>query len=134
MQGKKNILLTKNKKLMDNFVHFNNLEKTQIIETNASFLKSFSTGKINYICDDILLKIFVKKRIKKTFAKDLDLLLKINKGDFVVHIDHGIGFFQGLVVKELGKIKKEYIEILYKDNDKLFVPTTEIERVSKYVG
>jgi len=98
MQGKKNILLTKNKKLMDNFVHFNNLEKTQIIETNASFLKSFSTGKINYICDDILLKIFVKKRIKKTFAKDLDLLLKINKGDFVVHIDHGIGFFQGLVV------------------------------------
>lgn len=134
MQGKKNILLTKNKKLMDNFVHFNNLEKTQIIETNASFLKSFSTGETNYICDDILLKIFVKKRIKKTFAKDLDLLLKINKGDFVVHIDHGIGVFQGLVVKELGKIKKEYIEILYKDNDKLFVPTTEIERVSKYVG
>jgi transcription-repair coupling factor (superfamily II helicase) len=38
-----------------------------------------------------------------------------------------------LVSKELGGITKEYIEILYKNDDKLFVPTTEIERISKYV-
>lgn len=130
---RKSYIFTKNEKLIQNFIDYNNIDNCFITASNSSFLKSFWTKDVNYICDDIILKTFIKRRIRKSIAKDLDLLLKINSGDFVVHIDHGIGIFNGLVSKELGGITKEYIEILYKNDDKLFVPTTEIERISKYV-
>ena len=51
-----------------------------------------------------------------------------------MHIDHGIGIFEGIVKKQLGNIEKEYLEISYLKNDKLFVPITEVQRVSKYIG
>ena len=68
----------------------------------------------------------------------MDLLLQIKPGDYVVHIDHWVGIFSEIVTKEIpdqnGKtVKKEYITIDYKDNDKLFVPIMEVWRVSKYV-
>ncbi len=76
----------------------------------------------------------------------MDLLLKINIGDFVVHIDHWIWIFKWIIKKELptkysplqrgargGTIIKEYIEINYKWEDRLFVPITEVSRVNKYV-
>lgn len=85
------------------------------------------------ICDDNISRIFIKRRTKKSFAKNLDLLLQIKPGDFVVHIEHWIWIFTDIIEKELAWIKKEYIEIDYKWEDKLFVPITEIWRVSKYV-
>jgi transcription-repair coupling factor (superfamily II helicase) len=35
-------------------------------------------------------KIFIKRRVKKKLSEDIDLLLKIQSGDYIVHIDHGI--------------------------------------------
>ncbi|MCK9273004.1 DEAD/DEAH box helicase [Candidatus Gracilibacteria bacterium] len=89
---------------------------------------------IYYICDDILSDIFIKKRSKKSLAKSLDLLLEIRPGDFIVHVDHGIGKFIGIILKDLSGIKREYIEIEYRENDKLFVPISELHRISKYIG
>ncbi len=134
----KNIyLITKSKKVVDNFVEFNNLSWINIIETKLSNLKSFfiksSDKKIAFICDDIIWKVFVKKRIKKNISVDIDLLLKINPWDYIVHIDHWVWIFNGIIKKTLWLVQKEYIEILYKDNDKLFVPIIEISRVNKYV-
>jgi len=102
-------------------------------------------NKSYIICDDILWKIFIKKRINKNISADLDLLLKINIWDFVVHIDHWIWKFMWIIKKILpvsphlaspkgrGTLIKEYIEIDYKWEDKLFVPITEVSRVNKYV-
>jgi transcription-repair coupling factor (superfamily II helicase) len=64
--------------------------------------------------------------------------LKIKPWDYVVHIDHWIGIFKEIIKKELPNknwkiIKKEFIEIEYLNNDKLFVPITEVWRVNKYV-
>ena len=91
------------------------------------------------IWDDILWKIFIKKRLNKSLAADLDLLLKITPWDFVVHIDHWIWIFKGIIKKTLPQsnnkkpIIKEFIEIHYKWEDKLFVPITEVSRVNKFV-
>lgn len=87
-----------------------------------------------YICDDVLSDIFVRKRSRKSLAKSLDLLLEIRPGDYIVHIDHWIGKFIGIILKDLSGIKREYIEIEYKENDKLFVPISELHRISKYIG
>jgi len=51
-----------------------------------------------------------------------------------VHRDHGIGKFTAIIKKTLGQIEREYLEIHYAEGDKLFVPITEVFRISKYLG
>ena len=137
-------IYTKNVKTITNFIDYNNLNKNiEIHEISWNFLKSFEYKKdFKVICDDILWKIFIKKRVNKNLSADLDLLLKINIWDFVVHVDHWIWIFKWIIKKILpspvrrgagGEVIKEYIEIDYKWEDKLFVPITEVWRVNKYI-
>ncbi len=130
----KKYIFTKNKKTIHNFIELNNLSWVQIFETNLLNLKSFRTKKVIVITDDNISRIFVKKRIKRSLSKDLDLMMQIKEGDYIVHIDHGIWIFKEIVEKDLWWVKKEYITLEYKNNDKLFIPITEVWRVSKYVG
>lgn len=55
-------------------------------------------------------------------------------GDYVVHREHGIARFHAVVKKTVGSLEREYLELHYAGEDKLFVPLTEIYRVSKYLG
>ncbi|MBF0425109.1 MAG: transcription-repair coupling factor [Magnetococcales bacterium] len=59
---------------------------------------------------------------------------ELRDGDFVVHADHGIGRFGGLVTLAVGTIKNDFLVILYADDDKLYVPVENLDRVSKYAG
>lgn len=59
---------------------------------------------------------------------------ELKKGDYVVHIDHGIGIYKGLTIKEREGAQKEYLELRYGQEDKLYVPTYQIKRVQKYIG
>lgn len=135
----KKVVITKNRNTINNFLELNNLTWIKVIETNLTNLKSFKTSKEYIIADDNISRIFIKKRVKRSMSKNLDLMLQITPWDYVVHIDHWIWVFSEIVKKELllnwwkNIIKKEYIEINYKNNDKLFVPITEVSRVSKYV-
>ena len=126
-------IFTKNRKTIENFIDLNNLTQVCIYETSLNNLKSFKTKDACIITDDNISRIFVKKRIKRNLSKNLDLLMKIKPWDYIVHIDHGVWVFREISEKELNWIKKEYITLEYKNNDKLFVPITEISRVSKYV-
>ncbi|HIC95187.1 TPA: DEAD/DEAH box helicase, partial [Candidatus Bipolaricaulota bacterium] len=58
----------------------------------------------------------------------------LTPGDYVVHIEHGIGLFQGLVKMEIGGVEREYLDIEYAEGDRLYVPTYQVDRVSRYVG
>lgn len=130
---KKIIIYTKNEKTISTFLEYNNISWVTIHKTNLTLLKSFQSKNEIVIADDNLSKIFVKKRVKKSLSKNIDLLLQIKPGDFVVHIDHWIWVFNWITHKEVWKINKEYLEIEYKNNDKLFIPITEVRRVSKYI-
>ena len=131
-------IFTKNLTTVKNFLELNNLDEVKLIKTGLNNLKSFKTEKTFVFTDDIISKIFIKRRVKKTFAENMDLLMQIKPWDFIVHIDHWVWIFSEIVTKEIpdqnGKIlKKEYLTIEYKNNDKLFVPIMEVSRVSKYV-
>ncbi len=130
--NKKVSIYTKNIKNINNFLEYNNLSAL-VFETNLNILKSFETPKEIIICDDNLFKIFTKKRLKKSLSQNIDLLLSIKQDDFVVHIDHWVWVFKWIIKKEVWKDIKEYLEIDYLNNDKLFVPITETSRVSKYI-
>ena len=129
---------TKNTKALSNFIEYNNFDDVKVIETTLNTLKSFQTVNSFYICDDNISRIFVKKRVNRKMWKKLDLLMQIKPWDYIVHVDHGIWVFQQIIEKQLqlwanNIVKKEYIELLYKNEDKLFIPITEVNRINKYV-
>ena len=58
----------------------------------------------------------------------------IKPGNLVVHIDHGIGRFEGLVTRQLGGLGHEYLLVTYAEGDQLYVPTHQADRLSRYIG
>lgn len=67
-------------------------------------------------------------------AISLKELNKLHPGDYVVHIDHGIGKFAGLAKTEVNGKMQEAIRLVYKDNDSLLVSIHSLHRISKYKG
>lgn len=63
-----------------------------------------------------------------------DFLGGLKFGDYVVHSDHGIAKFMGLERKTVDEITREYMKLAYAENDKLFVPIDQADKVSKYIG
>jgi transcription-repair coupling factor (superfamily II helicase) len=55
-------------------------------------------------------------------------------GDYVVHIEHGIGLFQGLTKLTVDETEREYLQVDYAGGDKLYVPIHQVDRLSRYVG
>ena len=58
----------------------------------------------------------------------------LEKGDYVVHINHGIGVYNGLVTLTKDGLKKDYIQLLYDGNDKIYIPVEKINSIYKYSG
>lgn len=58
----------------------------------------------------------------------------LEKGDYIVHINHGIGVYNGLVTLTKDGIKKDYIQLLYEGNDKIYIPVEKINSIYKYSG
>jgi transcription-repair coupling factor (superfamily II helicase) len=79
---------------------------------------------------------FVKERrlLKKRAVKRHKLLVDVKPGDYVVHIEHGIGLFTGITNINTGSTQKEYMVVSYAANDILYVPTDQIDRISRYIG
>lgn len=75
------------------------------------------------------------KKPKKAKSKDsIHSLDELSVGDYIVHNIHGIGIFEGIHALELDKVKKDYIKISYAKGDTLYVPVTQLDLVSKYIG
>lgn len=75
-----------------------------------------------------------KPRKKTPKGQQIRSLSDINIGDYIVHNAHGIGVFEGIVKREIMGIVKDYIKIRYAGTDALFVPVTQLDLVSKYIG
>jgi transcription-repair coupling factor (superfamily II helicase) len=58
----------------------------------------------------------------------------IKAGDYVVHLDYGIGKFEGLVVRNLGGMEREYLLVEYANGDTLYVPVHHADRLGKWIG
>lgn len=75
-----------------------------------------------------------KQRFSKNQALTLQELKGLKPGDYVVHIDHGIGKFQGLQKIEMGGRIQEAVRIVYKNDDLLYVNIGSLHKISKYVS
>jgi len=61
-------------------------------------------------------------------------LAEVNPGDYVVHQEHGIGRFEGLVKLHMTGVEREYLLIQYAGTDKLYIPTDQLDRVTRFIG
>lgn len=89
------------------------------------------------ITDKELFNINKTKKAYKTkfkYATNIKSLNKLEVGDAIVHSIHGIGLYNGIKTLDVSGLKKDYIELLYKGNDKLYIPVEKINTISKFTG
>jgi transcription-repair coupling factor (superfamily II helicase) len=79
-----------------------------------------------------------RRRRKQEQATSVDALIKdlaeLNIGDPVVHLNHGIGRYQGLVNIDLGEGSSEFLHLVYADQATLYVPVSQLHLISRYTG
>ncbi|MGN6265592.1 MAG: transcription-repair coupling factor [Ginsengibacter sp.] len=106
----------------------------------ASIHEGFVDDDLKIVCytDHEIFQRYHKYRVKQAFSKNKALTLKmlreLQPGDFVTHIDHGVGVFSGLQKIESNGVVQEAVRILYKDRDLLYVNISSLHKISKYSG
>ncbi|HEY0273560.1 MAG TPA: CarD family transcriptional regulator, partial [Chitinophaga sp.] len=88
--------------------------------------------------DHQIFQRYHKYKLKQAYNKNKALTLKtlreLQSGDYVTHIDHGVGMYSGLQKIEVGGKMQEAIRIVYKNNDLLYVNINSLHKISKYTG
>lgn len=79
-------------------------------------------------------KYKVKQAYTKSKAITLRTLRDLAPGDFVTHIDHGVGVYSGLQKMDVKGVMQEAVRIIYKDSDILYVNINSLHKISKYTG
>jgi transcription-repair coupling factor len=106
------------------------------VNKDDGFPQSFQAPvqKINLLTDQDL--AFLKDGRKRDNNQNIfaDFLTSLKPGNPVVHADHGIARFMGLDKKTVDGVTKEYLKLAYAENDKLFVPIDQADKVNKYIG
>lgn len=94
--------------------------------------------KIEVLTDHQIFQRYHAYKIRQGFSKDQSLnyrvLRELAPGDYVTHIDHGIGKFAGLQKIEIGGQMQEAVRLNYKNNDILYVSIHSLHKISKYIG
>jgi len=75
-----------------------------------------------------------RRRVRPRAITPEAFFADIQPGDYVVHVEHGIGIFQGLVTLTIEGVSREYLMVQYAGADRLYVPIHQADRLSKYIG
>ncbi|MDR7002285.1 transcription-repair coupling factor [Neobacillus niacini] len=111
--------------------------KVQIMRGNLQTGFELSIQKIAVITEEELFNKRVKKsasRQKLSNAERIKSYSELRVGDYVVHVNHGIGKYIGIETLVINGIHKDYLHIRYQGTDKLYVPVEQIDLIQKYVG
>ena len=121
---------------------FEDLESSVTFTTLSIALhEGFVDRDQRFICytDHQLFERYHRFRLKEGYRKNqqaltLKEIYNLQKGDYVTHIDHGIGQFSGLELIDVNGKPQETIRLVYRDNDVLYVSIHSLHRISKYTG
>jgi transcription-repair coupling factor (superfamily II helicase) len=76
-----------------------------------------------------------RKRRKSRSAEDRATFLRgLKPGDYVVHIEHGIAAYEGLLRRTVDGVEREYLHLRYAAGDRIYVPVDQVDRVTRYIG
>ncbi|MGN6508414.1 MAG: transcription-repair coupling factor, partial [Chitinophaga sp.] len=106
----------------------------------TSIHEGFIDEDLKILCytDHEIFQRYHKYKVKQAYNKNKALTLRslreLQPGDYVTHIDHGVGVYSGLQKIESGGKMQEAIRIIYKNNDLLYVNINSLHKISKYTG
>ncbi len=107
---------------------------------NISLRAGFIDHQLKIVCytDHQIFVRFHKYRVRDRFSKSKAITLKelktLQPGDYVTHVDYGIGRFAGMEKVDVGGREQEAIRLIYKDNDLLYVSIHSLHKIAKYTG
>lgn len=117
------------------------------LKANLEWIPVESAISEGFIDDDLRLVVLTDHQIFQRFhqfklrtgfsreqSMNVRLLRELQPGDYVTHIDHGVGKFSGLSKIEIGGQIQETVRLTYKNNDMLYVSIHSLHKISKYVG
>lgn len=115
------------------------IKSGEVVITFGSQLKGFEYPdfKVGVISDKEVFGKAKKKNTRKVPKKGVSKIksfAELKSGDFVVHVNHGIGIYKGIKQLEVQGHKKDYLELMYDSEDKLYVPVEQLDMVQKYIG
>ncbi|MBV9961833.1 MAG: transcription-repair coupling factor [Parafilimonas sp.] len=120
---------------------FNDLNtEIQFTPIATSIHEGFIDEDLKVVCytDHQIFQRYHKYRVKQAYNKNKALTLRTLKelqpGDFVTHIDHGVGTYSGLQKLEVNGKLQEAVRIIYKDGDILYVNINSLHKISKFTG
>ena len=142
LQGYTNFIAAEQPKQLERlheiFEEINPLAKFQALE--FAVREGFVDHVLKIICytDHQIFERYHRYRAKEKFSKSKAMTFRelqaLSPGDFVTHIDHGIGKFAGLEKKEVNGKEQEAIRLVFRDNDLLYVNIHSLHKISKYSG
>jgi transcription-repair coupling factor (superfamily II helicase) len=120
---------------------FNDLkEEIHFTPIATSIHEGFIDEDLKIVCytDHQIFQRYHKYNVRQAYNKNKALTLKtlreLQPGDFVTHIDHGVGIFSGLQKLEANGKLQEVVRIIYKDSDILYVNINSLHKIAKYTG
>lgn len=106
----------------------------------TSIHEGFIDEDLKLVCytDHEIFQRYHKYKVKQAYNKNKALTLRtlreLQPGDYVTHIDHGVGVYSGLQKLEVNGILQEAVRIIYRDSDILYVNINSLHKISKYTG
>ncbi len=139
--GFKNMIVSSQAKQVERlYAIFEDLNSSvQFTTLSFALHEGFIDNDLKFTCytDHQIFERYHRFRLKEGFRKNqqaltLKEIYNLQKGDYVTHIDHGIGKFSGLEIIDVNGKPQEAIRLLYRDNDVLYVSIHSLHRISKY--
>ncbi|HJV19149.1 MAG TPA: transcription-repair coupling factor [Sediminibacterium sp.] len=112
----------------------------QFTPVGTGIHEGFIDHALKVVCytDHQIFQRYHKYKVKQAYNKNKALTLKtlrdLQPGDYVTHIDHGVGTYSGLQKLEVNGRIQEAVRIIYKDSDILYVNINSLHKISKYTG
>ncbi len=124
------ILFSTNKQFLNEILKLNKKIKISNYHLNNGFIynNNYYYSEFDLYEDSKIQKIKYNANLGNSIAS----IDSLNIGDYVVHRKTGIGIYKGITTIEKNRMKKDYILIQYKGNDKLYVPVEDISKLYKY--
>ena len=141
-KGYKNFLFSESKSQIERLYRiFRDLgSKTDFFAVNAAMHQGFvdNNQKIAVFTDHQIFERYHSYKLKSQQLKSETLTLaaikELKKGDFVTHIDHGVGIYDGLQKLVINNRTQEAVKILYKEGDTLFVNINSLHKITRFSG
>ena len=114
-----------------------NLILGEVVVLPATVAKGFvwPEGRMVLVSDtDIYGAGYRKARLRRNTGERIAAFTDLKVGDYVVHENHGVGVYQGTVRLQSEGTYRDYLFIQYQGNDKLYVPTEQLDRVQRFIG